>query len=576
METEKKLTGYPSIDRPWLKYYSEEAINTPLPDGTLYQYLYENNKNNLEKIALNYFGKRITYKSLFNNIDKVAKSFIKLGVKKGDIVTIIMLNQPEAVYCAYALNKIGAIINYVTVLASQNELSDYINDAKSNVVVILDLFAEKLAKAIINTSCKNVISVSLSESMPFITKTIFNLKANIKQQKNFITWSDFISVSANIKNVPVSEHDPNSFTFLAHTGGTTGLPKAVMLSDLAINGVASEYDKMFHTESGDKFLNTVVPFVVYGFAVNIHMPLCLGLEDVLLPKSDTKTLVNAFKKYKPNYIGSAPMYLESILKLPKNMDLSFIKMLGSGGDGMTDELETALNERVRRGGSDTKIINGYGLSETCSAACTNQPNIIKKNSVGIPLSNNVMSAFDTETGDEVKCGEIGEICINTPYLMLGYKDNTDETNKIIHTHMDGKKWLHTGDLGYIDEDGAVFIVGRMKRIILTVHDDVPGKIFPSNVEFEINKHKSVENVCVVPMNSTDIDIKLIAFVVIKDNAKLQLSNIKQELIQMCSERLPEYSRPCDYEFIDELPLTASGKVDYRALEKMAEEKIKGN
>lgn len=571
MSREKELTGYPSIDKPWLKYYSEDKQGNPMPQGTLYQYLYECNKDNLNDIALNYFGTRISYKNLFENIDTVAKSFVALGVKKGDIVTLLLLNQPETVYCAYALNKIGAVINMVSVLASENELVNYIQEANSNVVVALNLFNEKLIAALPKTSCRKVINVSLSTSMPFVVKTVFNLKTNIVTKEGFISWKDFFALSKNCADVLPNEYIPNSFSFLAHTGGTTGMPKGVKLSDDAINGVVDEYKINLSYKRGEKYLDTIVPFVIYGFAVNMHMPLCLGLENILLPKVDVDKLPKIYIKQKPNHFISVPSYLEALTKVTETTDLSFIKTVGAGGDGMTNELEAALNDCLNKGGSKAKVLNGYGLSEICSTACTCQPSITKNGSVGIPLSRNIISAFDIDTDRETKYGEVGEICIHTPYIMLEYLNNPVATQELIHIHEDGMKWLHTGDLGYVDEDGVVYIVGRIKRIILTEYKGFPSKIFPNNVEKEINKHEAVDNSCVVSMNKSESCIKLKAYVLLKNDCETDRRQIEEELKQLCKETLPEYSLPFRYEFVDSFPLTPVGKVDYKALERMAEE-----
>ena len=237
---------------------------------------------------------------------------------------------------------------------------------------------------------------------------------------------------------------------------------------------------------------------------------------------------------------------------------------------MTDELENSINDYLNNNGSKSKVILGYGLTETCATACTGSEYCNLKGSVGIPLNRNTFAVFDTDTNQELKYGEIGEICINTPYLMLGYLNNPEATAEVVKTHADGKKWFHTGDLGYITEEGAVYITGRIKRIILTEKDGMVSKIFPDRVEKLLDSHEAVEVSCVVKQQGDAAEVKLTAHIVLKEQYRSDSNNIETELRKLCSAELPQYSLPSEYEFIDKMPLTASGKIDYRTLEQMAE------
>ena len=216
--------------------------------------MYESNKNNLDDVALNYFGNRITYNTMFSEIDKVAKAFVHIGIKKGDIVTLMLLNQPEMVYCAYALSKIGAVINFISVLASENEILNYITEANSKVLVALDVFNEKLQSSIFNTSCKSIINVSICESMPFYMRILYKVKHMISLQKSFFTWKDFLKNAQYEPEITSNTFSPQTFSYLAHTGGTTGTPKGIMLSDDAINGVVDEYRNNLNYKRRDRIL----------------------------------------------------------------------------------------------------------------------------------------------------------------------------------------------------------------------------------------------------------------------------------------------------------------------------------
>ena len=569
---EKKLTGYPSIDKPWLKYYPEGAENRPLPQTTLYRYIYEANKDHKKDYAFNYFGTRITYGRLFYEIDRCAKALLRLGVKSDEIVTIMGLSAPETFYVAYACSKIGAVINLISVLAGEQELVHYLNEAKSKVFIALDLFNDKIIKALPQTGVKMVVNMSLAESMPLHIKTVYKLKAKIQKCKDFMSWKDFVALAEGQPPVHIFKYKPNRFSYLAHTGGTTGDPKGVMLCDERLIGVAKEYAAMMRYKKGDRFVNSIVPFVVYGFLLNNHLPLSLGLEIYMIPKVDVAKFPKFIVKHKINHMATVPPYLETFSNDPYTQkDLSFISSVGTGGDGMSMELETAINSALARGRTSAKVMNGYGLTETSTALCATFPVMNSIGSSGIPLSHIRIAAFDIDTNEELKYGEIGEICGNTAYLMLGYLNNPEATNEVVKVHKDGKRWFHTGDLGYVTEEGAVYITGRIKRIILTEKDGMVSKIFPDRVEKLLDSHKAVEVSCVVKQPGDSAEVKLTAHVVLKEKYRVNSSRVEQELRKLCNSELPEYSRPDKYVFRDSMPLTAAGKVDFRALEKMAEE-----
>ena len=566
---EEKRTGYPSIDKPWLKYYSEEAINAPLPECTMYEYIWQNNKDHLDDIALIYFNKKITYRKMFEMIDKTANAFLSLGIKKQDTVTLLVLSQPETIYIVYALNKIGVNINFVNVLSSEKEIKNSIEETNSNCIVSLNIFSASLEKILNNSNIKCLIELNLANSLNQIYKCIIDKKTSAKvlKHKKKIPYNDFISKSKGIINKKI---DYNISHIITHTGGTTGTPKGVILSNKAINGLVVEYKNNLKWQRQEVYMDLVVPFVIYGLCVNIHMPLSLGMKTVLIPKADTNKIADFFYKYKPNHVISIPSYWQPLLssKKMKNIDFSFLITAGAGGDGMTVDLENSLNRFFKTHNSNLVLLNGYGMTELCSTVSTCQYNARKQGSVGIPLPHNNISAFDTETMDEKKFGEQGEICVLSPFVMEEYLNKKNETNFILKKHSDGRFWLHTGDLGHVDADGFIFIDGRIKRIILTQMDDLGHKVFPAEIENILNKHPNVKSVCVVAKKHKEKHFVPVAFIIL--NECTNKNKIVNELIDLCSRELPKYAQPYGFTFRDSLPLTPIGKVDYKALENEAE------
>ncbi len=538
----------------------------------MYEFLWQSNKDYLDNCALNYFGKRITYRKLFSMIDETARAFSAIGVNEKDIVPIVTVSTVQSIICFYALNKIGAVADYINVLSEEDELKRLFEEADSNVIVTLDLFANKVINAANKIGKKTVITFGVELDMPILLKLGYKAKMRGKHHKidateNIIPWKEFIKKSKG-ENEREYRKNPNEMCLLAHTGGTTGVPKAVMLNDKAVNAVVAQYIDVSGIERGEVFLNLMIPFVLYGIVTNVHLPLCLGLESVVIPKFDAKEWKNYFKKYKPNHILAVPSYIIPFLndKNLEKMDISYFKSAGVGGDGMTAELEVELNSFFKAHNSNAVVLKGFGMTEVCATAIVGFAYSNRIGSVGIPFPKVNMMIYDREKESELTYKEIGEICIQSPSQMLGYLNNKKATEDLIWTHSDGSKWIHTGDLGYIDEDGFLFIVGRMKRMILTTKGGIAYKVFPNMAEEILESHTSVVQSCIVGANDGDDQVLRAHIMVSKEDISKNVE-IEKELRKICEGKLPSYSRPTFYCFSDSLPLTAAGKVDYRELEK---------
>lgn len=576
MNREKKLTGYPSIDKPWLKYYSEEAINAPLPECTIYEYLWENNKDHLDDIALIYFGKKITYGELFENIDKAARAFVALGMKVGDVCTVVSVSCVNSVVIFYALNKLGVISNYINVIASEEEFQKYFYEAGSKYIVTMDLFAEKVLKAGNNSDVEKVVVFSVADYMPTITKTLYNIKAK-KQIPNLnsdkvIKWQDFMNLSEKVTQVNVN-HNCNEVKIWAHTGGTTGFPKTVLLTDKAYNAVAMQYMyymKSIRYQREQVFLNVMPPFVVYGMLTCMHMPLSVGLSVAIIPKFEANKWDKYIKQYKPSHILAIPSYISPMLSDEKMspIDLSNLISFGVGGDGLNEQFENDINDFLKMHGSKKSLLKGYGMTEICATAVMDFGSP-KVGSVGVPLFKNNIRIFDNDKKCECKYGETGEVLISSPSLMVGYRNNEKETDAAIMTDEKGLTWIHTGDLGYIDNDGFLFLIGRMKRFMFVGSAGVVYKVFPKQIEDVLITCPFVHEVCVVS-GYTGSGFAPKAYIVLKNDVNRSKEDITYELTQLCLQELPDYLRPYDYEYLDSMPHTAVGKIDYKALEKEAE------
>lgn len=570
---EKKLTGYPSIDKPWLKYYSEEALHTPLPQCTVFELLWNNNKDHLEDTALNYYGRKITYEQLFAGIERAAKAFSALGVKAGEIVVVCTVNTPEMVYAFYALNRLGAIANMVDPRTNVDGLRGYILESDAKLVMVVEPAYPAIIKAVKGTNVENIIVVSPADSLPPVTKLLYRMKTKApKLGHTAMNWDAFEAQGAEATPEYIS-YEKDTCCVMAHTGGTTGFPKGVMLSNDNINAMTHGYRHIgVPFKRKDRYFNDLPPFIMYGLCLAMHTTLCYGLEVILYPVFDSSNFPKQFVKYKPNHFCALPDHLRYLLssKLTQNFDFSNVITVGVGGDALDRNLEEHVTSFLMNHGCEYGVMKGYGLTELSSTAVTTFPGANAIGSVGVPLIMNTLKILDTETGKELGYNQTGEIWIHGPSIMLGYYKMPKETSELIFTDDNGVKWVRTGDLGHITEDGLLFHEGRIRRIYMTAYEGQPAKIFPMLVEDVLKKSPSVSECSVVGRKRTNSDYyEAVAFVV-KTNAVCEEDKIKAELTTLCNENLPTYMVPSQYCFIGQIPHTPIGKVDFLALEKEAE------
>ena len=568
---ETRLTGYPSIDKPWLKYYSEEAINAPLPECTAYELLYRNNKDHLNDIALNYYDRKITYKELFDEIEKAAKGFVACGVQAGDVVILSSVNSPEIVYSFYALNRLGAVANMVDPRTSEDDIYLYIRDSFAKVVVALEAVCPLMYRAGCRANISKVISISPAYSLTPVKKLFYrarNKSPNLSSE--IITWKEFVYAGETIK-AKYAEYTRAERCVIAHTGGTTGTPKGVILSNDNLNAIVHGYRFTgIPFERKQKFFADLPPFIMYGLCIGIHAALCSGLEVILYPIFSPKDFPKQFKKYKPNHFADGADHIRYLSEssLTKKMDLSFLITAAVGGDGLSIELEKKVNQFLLEHGCKFEVVKGYGMSECAATAFTTFKSANELGSVGIPMVKNNVKIVDTDSGLELFYDEIGEIWISSPSMMLGYMNNPDETSKLIIRGEEGEIWARTGDLGCISNGGLLFHKGRIRRIYLSSVGDQPAKIFPLLVEEKLRESINITDCCVVgrPIGDSTYN-EAVAFIV-KCSQKSDESLI-EELKDICRKSVPTYMAPVKYAFLDNLPLTPIGKVDYRALEELA-------
>ena len=560
---------YASQAKPWLKYYDQKFIDQTLPALSAFEYVCQRSKNHLNDTALEYYGRKFTYADLIVNVKKTAAALRGAGVKKGDIITVVSIMTPEIIALFYAADMIGATLNLVDPRYSVEGIREYIEEVDSHLLVCLNVVYERCRQAAKRTNVEKVIALSPADSLPPVMAVGYKLTTPDKNKyaTNVIRWKQFIKGGEG-QSTAAEPYDPDHACVVVHTGGTTGSPKGVMLTDDCFNGIALQfqaYPKLFHR--GQKLMNVMPPFIAYGFACGIHLPLVLGFTVIIIPNLDPAKLGSLVLKHKPEHMFGVPTHYQQLAADPKlrDKDLSFIINYAAGGDSLSRGAEQTVNDFLAAHGARYPIAKGYGMTEVSSAATVAAGLDNKPGSVGIPMVNTIIAAFEPGTDRELPIGERGELCISGPCLMKGYYNKPEETAILLRRHPDGRVWAHTGDMGYLDEDGFVFLDSRIKRMIIR-HDGF--KVFPSMIENVVSRHPAVHQCSVVGCTDKDHTQGRLPFVyiVLKADTTAKKKQVIRELERMCAEELPEYVQPVAYKFISSMPMTPVGKVDYRQLE----------
>ena len=554
----KQITGYPSIDKPWLNYYDKRDADVTIPDSSMYEFLWDKNKDHLDDTAIIFFDTEISYRNMFKNIDHVAKALLTMGVRKGDVVSIIAITTPEILYTIYALSKIGAVGNMIDprmpIDMTRNLIRNPMGqESKCNIVICLDIFKE-LAEAFVDGYQVVVIPTPMGSG-----------KAR-EVNAGILLWNDFINHN-DLASISVEHSGGNNPVLIEYTGGTTGTPKGVLLSNYNINAAAVQFSANGTSYERNSICQCVAaPFIAYVITLSTHIPLSQGIA-CKITVYDPELIAEDIIDNNYSHIASNPTVWEKLIHSPrvKNKDFSSLVMPISGADMMSTALETELNSFLDEHNCKNVICNGYGMTESGVAGCVNLSKRISKiGSVGIPFIKTIISAFDDITNEEFPYNQTGELCITGPSVMMRYANDENSTREVLKLHKDGKVWLHTGDYGHIDNDGFVFIDGRKKRMIIR---DNGAKVFPNEVEKTVSLLDGVVKCVLIGKNDGTSEGQIpVLFAVKEENYSDQ--EMRKMIIDICKKNLQDYAIPHVIVFLDSIPLTPIGKIDYRRLEQI--------
>lgn len=557
---------------PWLKYFGDMPAHLDYPKGSMYEAVKESaiTKKKMNSVAYEFQGKKTNYKQFLNKIEVLGKAYKNIGIDEGDMVTVCMPNTPQGVDTFYALNRIGAVPAMIHPLSAVGEIAFYINSTQSKAVLVVDLFYEKVLEALKQVKHPvKVVVAHIKDELPFPLNMLYPLTVKKKpaplpkNNKNVIDWSDFISGGKKVKLLDKFPKAEDTAVIL-FSGGTTGTSKGIQLTNLNMNALAAQVAaNAGFTMEGLRMFSVMPLFHGFGLGVGIHTALMASGTCIIIPQFTIKTYARDVKKYKPNVIVGVPTLYEALLRSEGfDFDLSFLRGMFCGGDSLSVELKKKVDKFLKEHNATIQVREGYGTTECVTASCLTPYDTYREGSIGIPLSDTYYSVVDPHNDKELPYGEEGEICICGPTVMKGYLNNAEETASTLRRHEDGNLWLHTGDLGYMDEDGFVYYKQRMKRLII-----VSGiNVYPSQVENAIDAHPDVLLSCAVGIPDPYKMHVVKAFVVLRQGVEPS-DKIKEEIIENCKKNVSRYGVPREIEFRTELPKTLVGKVAYRVLEE---------
>lgn len=521
--------------------------------------------------AIEFQGRKYRFKELLDDIEQLALSLAATGIHKGDIVSIITPNVPQGVIMIYALNRIGAVANMIHPLLSTNEIQHFVESTESVAVLILDVIYDKIASITWNMPRNpKIIIAQVSDALPFPLGMIYRLKKGSKivfsPKHQCIFWKDLIKAKIDsTASLPQAPGNADALAVILYSGGTTGVPKGVMLTNYNMTCYAIQaFEASGMDTIGKRCLGVLPLFHGFGLALCVHTMLCAGTCVYLVPTYDFQKCNALIFKKKLNFLCGVPAFFESLSRYPdiETKDLSFIDCLISGGDVLPPKLQHRINKQLRNGNSKAEIREAYGQTESVTGCCINPAfhNIV--GSVGIPCPNIKSKIVEIGSCTEVPTGVDGELCLTGPNLMLGYYKNDAATAQALRKHKDGEVWLHTGDVFCKDENGYLFFRQRLARMIVSAGFN----IYLSQVEKVIAQCNIVNNCCAVGLRDKVLGNVVGVYVIL--NSPIEHQQAQHLIMDFCKQHMADYALPRRIAFVEHFPTTKMGKVDFIALEEM--------
>ncbi|MCF0124075.1 MAG: acyl--CoA ligase [Ruminiclostridium sp.] len=526
----------------------------------MFRELWRGKETQLDRPAIRCGEHVLTFGAFFDLILRAEAGLRALGVRPGELVTILSMNTPETIAAFYAIDRIGAVANWVDMKLSPAEVEGYLTRADARVVLVLEAAFRKVYENRGRSPACHFICLPLA---PYVSPRLGG-KLRLGNWVSFrgaecLSWEEFLRESGGETPEVDRWEEPAVITY---TGGTTGPAKGVMLSRRAFYASLVQYTKSGTEHGSGANLVLLPPFAAFGLCQCIHVPLCLGMEVILVPMFRPDQLGELLLRYRPEQVSGTTSYWQMLLNSSavEDADLSFLKNPRSGGDAMSAELERRINEFLAARGCSAKLVQEYGMSEVCGIVCLSYGPRRTEGTVGKPLPGCRIIAADPSTGEELPPGRQGELLICSDTVMNGYYGMPEADSQVLKPAPDGTRWIWSKDVGYLETDGSVVVTGRKKRMI----SRNGFKIFPNVIEDCLLRSPRVEACAVVGGQSPDGETLPVAHIVAK--AGEDPEEVEKELRELAGQMLNSYLVPAAWYFRPDLPLTERGKLDYRTLE----------
>ena len=568
----------PSVERKWLEYYDEAELNVEMSGSSMFDSIY--NPDYVERVAFSYFGKSFTYGSFYESIDITARAFAANGIKKGDVVMLMLPTLPETLYCFYALNRIGAVANLTDVRYTTLQLKQVVQKTRPRILVAMTFYLRRLETVKDELGFEKIILLRGCESLsPFICfwnkfGDFFNGRLRIAGRcQDYMFWTDFIASASSCQQLPQADVKADDVAAIFQTSGTTGFLKSVVHTNFNLNN--SSMMKHFHMndpQPGDRVLSIIPFFALFGFVFDVHMPLKYGMTLSIVPLFNVKGMADLILKHKPNHIFSVPSHWEHVVgKMKPGCDLSFIKTVFVAGEVLDSSLRLKVNRILCSGNSKAELCSDYGMTETAGTISYMDPKTLKddvcgKGYSGIPMPLCDVCIYDDEALCELDYNHEGEICVQVPFSLKEYYADKEATSDLLRTHADGKVWLHTGDSGYLTPKGHLYVIGRKKRMIVRFDGT---KLFPVELEAVVKTVEGVIECCVVAGPDPEHSHGNLPYVYVVIERAQSKQAVKREIKHSCSVKLPLYLQPYMICMVDDIPHNSMGKIDYIKLTERA-------
>lgn len=539
------------------------AYKEYVPTGlSLYEHLCREADSFRDRTAISYYGIKFSYQQLFDNIDAMAAALTAYGIQKDDVVASSMPGTPEGIYLIYALNKIGAVYCAFDCRSKAEEIRQTIETFSPKLCFVPDFqikeFKDIHDQAVVHINPARSVG-SFSKFISFFTDFFTGRDFVYMKHKNLIPFDTFLSKGASVSKVTAARSTDNIFGYFYTSGTTYGRKSIILTNENIIAAGLQQLATLPPIEKGDSILNIMPLFTCYSVTLAMHLPLFCGVSITLVPLVNIKKMKALILREKPNFTITVPAHWEYFVKEDfTDCDLSFLKAVIVGGDTMNPDFRKKINDIFRNCGCKYQLTIGYGLSETTS---TTTNNLVPSayDSVGGPLGNTLIQIRDKDTGKLLPPYEKGEICVFGPTVCRGYFKEPEMTARLLQQHEDGRVWLHTGDMGYMDDQGALFFCERIKRMYVRFDGT---KVSPYSIEQFISACPLVARCMVVAIPDREHSHGMCPRVLVVLKEDVNKKTAKERLEQYYRKNLDEHMVPKETLIVEKLPYTKNGKLDY--------------